>query len=43
MTAIRTLCSWCGCLIHDGALIDGRVSHGCCDACLAKLEKAIAS
>lgn len=31
---IKTICSECGDLIHDGKTIDGRVSHGFCDRCL---------
>lgn len=41
-TSIRTICSWCLALIHDGALVDGRVSHGLCLTCARKLEEEIA-
>lgn len=31
---IRTICAWCGVLIHDGALTaDGHESHGACPKC----------
>lgn len=30
---LRTLCAWCGVLLYDGALVNGRESHGICSAC----------
>lgn len=35
---IRTLCAWCGVLIHDGVLFQGNESHGICRACDKKLR-----
>ena len=36
---IRTLCAWCGVLIHDGILFQGNESHGICPACDAQLRR----
>ena len=36
MTAkIKTICSECGDLVHDGITINEKVSHGFCDRCQA--------
>ena len=36
---IRTLCAWCGVLIHDGVLFQGKhESHGICPTCDKKLR-----
>lgn len=35
---IRTLCAWCGVLIHDGVLFRGHESHGICKSCDVKLR-----
>ena len=35
--AIKTLCAWCGALVTDGELVNGRVSHGMCASCEKKV------
>lgn len=30
---VRTRCAWCDVLLHDGALINGKESHGICPQC----------
>ena len=32
-TKIKTICSECGDLVHDGVTVNGAVSHGFCDRC----------
>lgn len=39
MNAVKTVCAWCKALISDGPLVNGRVSHGVCLACLAAMEE----
>lgn len=36
---VKTICSWCKALIHDGETIDGRISHGICEPCAAEMEE----
>jgi len=35
---VRTICAWCGCLIKEGSLIDGKVSHGICSKCKKEVK-----
>lgn len=41
MNAIRTTCAWCHALICDGALVNGKESHGICKACASDMEQEI--
>ena len=36
--AVRTACAWCQRLISEGALLDGRVSHGIYAGCRDQLR-----
>jgi len=34
---IKTVCAWCGRLIHEGRILeDGSLSHGICPDCFKK-------
>lgn len=35
---MRVICAWCPAVIHEGAPPPAPVSHGCCPACVEKLE-----
>ena len=36
---VRTVCTYCRALIHDGVLVDGRESHGACKACCDRIRQ----
>ena len=36
---VRTICAWCQKLLKEGVLIDGKVSHGCCENCKERVLK----